>query len=73
MRKRIQAISSEGRLTSNFLSLLPLFILVSTSISSPDYYAGVSTDPLFMPFAVVVGVLVVVNYLVMRRLVSFKI
>ena len=73
MRKRIQAISSEGRLTSNFLSMLPLFILVSTSISSPDYYAGVSTDPLFRPFAVAVVALVVINYLVMRRLVSFKI
>ncbi len=73
MRKRIQAISSEGRLTSNFLSLLPVLIFVSTSVSSPDYYAGVSTDPLFKPFAVVILTLVVFNYLVMRRLVSFKI
>ena len=73
MRKRIRAISSEGRLTSNFLSMLPLFILAATSISSPDYYAGVSSDPLFRPFAAVVFTLVVVNYLVMRRLVSFKI
>ena len=73
MRKRIHAISSEGRLTSNFLSMLPLFILASMSFSSPDYYAGVSNDPLFRPFAAVVITLVVVNYLLMRRLVSFKI
>jgi len=72
MRKRIAAISSEGRLTSIFLSFLPVFIFVATSLSSPDYYGGVSDDPLFRPFAAVVVALVVANYLILRRLVNFK-
>lgn len=72
MRKRIAAISSEGRLTSIFLSLLPLFILAATSITAPDYYVGVSDDPLFRPFAITVGCLIVSNYLVMRKLVNFR-
>ncbi len=72
MRKRILAISSEGRLTSIFLSSLPVLIFVTTSMSSPDYYGGVSDDPLFRPFALTVGFLVVANYLILRRLVNFK-
>jgi tight adherence protein B len=72
MRKRIKAISAEGRLTSGFLSLLPAFILVSTSISAPGYYTGVMDDPMFRPLAIIVAVLIVVNFIVMRRLVTFR-
>lgn len=73
MRKRIQAISAEGRLTSVFLSSLPLFILGATSITSPTYYAEVSGDPLFRPFAIIVCLLFAVNFVVMRRMVNFRI
>ncbi|MCV2867991.1 type II secretion system F family protein [Defluviimonas sp. WL0002] len=73
MRRRIQAISAEGRLTSVFLSALPVFIVLFTQFTSPNYYMGVIDDPLFQPFAIIVGTLVVVNYLVLRRLVDFRI
>ncbi|MCB2134337.1 MAG: type II secretion system F family protein [Rhodobacteraceae bacterium] len=72
MRKRIQAISSEGRLTSNFLSALPLAILAFTSITTPEYYGGVSGDPLFRPIAITVFVLMIANFIAMRRLVNFR-
>ena len=72
MRKRIKAISSEGRLTSVFLSMLPFFIFGATSYTSPSYYSDVSDDPLFIPFAIFVAALVTANYFVMRRLVNFR-
>lgn len=72
MRRRIRAISAEGRLTSYFLSALPLVIVASTSITAPGYYAGVVDDPAFRPVALVVLLLVVANWLVLRRLVSFR-
>lgn len=73
MRKRILAISSEGRLTAIFMSILPVFIFCSTSLATPSYYFGVSDDPLFKPIAITVVLLIVANYLIMRRLVNFKI
>ena len=72
MRRRVKAISAEGRLTSLFLSALPLVILAGVSITAPDYYPGVSTDPLFRPVAIVVAALITANFLVLRRLVNFR-
>lgn len=73
MRKRVKALSAEGRLTSIFLSMLPLFILVATSITSPTYYFEVMDDPLFRPIAITVFLLIAVNFVVMRRMVNFRI
>lgn len=72
MRKRIQAISAEGRLTSVFLTSVPFIMLTATMIMSPDYYSGVVGDPLFRPLAITVALLVVANALIMRRLVKFR-
>lgn len=72
MRKRILAISSEGRLTSIFLSVLPIVIFSATSFMTPGYYTGVADDPLFRPFAAIVIGLVIANFLVLRRLVDFR-
>jgi tight adherence protein B len=73
MRKRILAISSEGRMTGMFMSMLPVFIFCSTSFLSPLYYFGVKDDPLFVPIAGLVVLLTIANFLAMRRLVNFRI
>ena len=73
MRRRILAISSEGRLSAMLLSALPVFIYIFTSWSSPQYYAGVSEDPMFQPMAIAVAVLVVMNYLILQKLVNFRV
>lgn len=73
MRRRIQAISAEGRMTAWFLSALPVLIYLSTSVTSPSYYAGVADDPLFVPMASAIVGLTVLNFLVLRKLVNFRI
>jgi tight adherence protein B len=73
MRRRIKAISSEGRLSAWFMSALPVVIYGMTSITSPTYYRDVSDDPLFMPMVVAVVTLVVANALILRKLVNFRI
>jgi tight adherence protein B len=72
MRRRIRAISSEGRLSAIFLSCLPVFIGVFTSFTSPTYYGDVLDSPLFMPIAIAVVVLVIANALALRKLVNFR-
>jgi tight adherence protein B len=73
MRRKISAISAEGRLTAIFLSCVPVLMFVFTSISSPNYYGGVMDDPLFIPMAAAVILLTVLNALVMHRLVNFHV
>ena len=72
MRRRIRAISSEGRLSAIFLSCLPVFLGVFTMITAPSYYGDVADDPMFLPIAITVLALVVFNAIVMRKLVTFR-
>ncbi len=71
MRRRIKAISSEGRISAYVLSSLPVLIYVMTSITAPSYYGDVSDDPLMRPIAFIIVGLVVANFLALRKLVSF--
>lgn len=72
MRRRVRAISSEGRLSAMLLSALPVVIYLSTTFTAPDYYSGVSDDPLFKPLMITIVLLVVANFLALRRLVTFQ-
>lgn len=72
MRRKIKAISAEGRMTAWFLSSLPFIIYFMTSMMTPSYYAGVSGDPLFRPMMFAVIGLTVLNFLILRRLVNFR-
>jgi tight adherence protein B len=73
MRRRIRAVSSEGRLSAIFLSALPVILFGFTSFTAPDYYGDVSDDPLFGPIAFAVVFLVVANYLALRKVSNFRI
>lgn len=72
MRRRIKAISSEGRLSAIFLSMLPIFIGTFTSITAPSYYGDVADHAMFLPVAGLVVFFVVLNALVLRKLVNFR-
>ena len=73
MRRRVRALSSEGRMSAFFLSALPVFIYAMTSITSPDYFGEVKDDPAFVPIAVIIVSLVLGNFFALRKLVNFKI
>lgn len=72
MRRRIVAISSEGRLSAFILTLVPFIIFGSIMTTSPNYYTDVQDDPVFMPVAIAIVSLVVAQALILRHLVTFK-
>lgn len=73
MRNKIQAISSEGRISGWILSLLPMGIYGAASVMAPGFYTSVSDDPLYPPLMGAIGFLVVMNIIVLRRLVNIRV
>jgi len=73
LRRKVKAISSEGRMTAYILSALPLAIAGAMAISAPSYYGEVMDYPEFWPVMSAIGIAVVLNALVMFRLVNFRI
>ncbi len=72
MKRKIRALSSEGRISAQILSVIPVAIFGVSSVLSPQYYWEVADDPLFKPIAIATVTLVIANALVLRKLVSFK-
>lgn len=73
MRRKIKAISAEGRASAWFLTALPFVMYGFTSMISPGYYGQVSYHPLFQPMAMIVIGLIVLNAIILRKLVAFRI
>jgi tight adherence protein B len=72
MRRKIKAISAEGRLSAMILSALPFGIFGSIHMTTPSFYGDVADDPLFLPVAITIVSLVVLQALILRHLVTFK-
>lgn len=72
MKKKIKAISAEGRLSAVILTFLPALIAGSIHVGTPSFYGDVWNDPLFPYFAVVIVGLMILQGLILYKLVSFK-
>lgn len=73
LRKRIMSITAEGRLTGVILSVIPFVIFFGSIVMNPAYFLDVREDPLFVPMLVTILVLTVLNFLVLRKLVNFRV
>ena len=72
MRKKIKALSAEGRLTAGFLSFVPVLIFVAMQILTPSYYGSIANEPEAIPLGIAIIVLTVLNALILRKLVNFR-
>lgn len=73
MRRKIKAMSAEGRISALILSAIPFLMVGLNSIITPEYYGGVTDDPMFIPLTILAIGLILTNALVLYRLVNFKI
>lgn len=73
LRRKIKAMSAEGRISALILSCIPFLMVGLNSIITPSYYGDVMRDPYFMPMALVAVGLILLNAIVLFRLVNFRI
>jgi tight adherence protein B len=72
MRRKIKAISAEGRGSMWILSSLPPLIFGIVTFMTPSFYGAIKDDPLYTPIMVIIIILVVANFLALRKLVNFR-
>lgn len=71
--RRVAAITAEARFSGLFLSAFPLVALVAINVLDPTYFEEVKDHALFVPAGLLVGGLLAVNLLVMRRMTTIKV
>jgi tight adherence protein B len=71
--RRVAAITAEARFSGFFLSAFPLVALVAINLLDPTYFEEVKDHALFVPGALVVGGLLAVNLLVMKRMTTIRV
>ncbi|OYU17218.1 MAG: pilus assembly protein TadB [Rhodobacteraceae bacterium PARR1] len=71
--RRVKAITAEAKWSGMFLSAFPVGAGLMIMMIKPDYYDDVMNTEYFVPAALIVGVLLVVNVVFMRVLVNIKV
>ena len=71
--RRVRAITAESKWSGWFLSAFPLAALALVNIASPGYYDEVRESIFFVPAALGVFAMLVVNVFVMRAMVNIKV
>ncbi len=73
MFQKVHALSAEGRFSAKMLSALPLAFAVMTYSARPHYYLDVIEDPMFFKIMGGAVVLQIIGWIIMRKLINFKI
>ena len=71
MKRKIRAVSAEGRITAYLVSAAPFIIYGALNLIAPSFYGDVKDDPLFDYFVMTGLGLAVLNAVILRKLVRF--
>ena len=71
--RRVKAITAEAKWSGMFLSAFPVIAGVAIVTIKPDFYDDVIGTSYFVPAALIVGVLLVINVIFMRVMVNIKV
>lgn len=71
--RKIKAITAEAKWSGNFLSGFPIFALIGVNLIQPGYFDPVLEKSWFYYAAAVIGIFLVANLLIMRKLVQIKV
>lgn len=73
LRKKVAAISAEGRMSFWVVSILPLAVVSVIMLLRPEYYREVAADPLFWPMMAGPPTLWAIGALTIWRMINFRI
>jgi tight adherence protein B len=71
--RRVKAITAEAKWSGWFLSMFPLMAIIMINLVDPNYYDEVQQSSVFLPGAIFVAVMLVVNMIFMRAMVNIKV
>lgn len=72
MRRKIRAISAEGRISAIFLTAMPILLFVALNFMSPNYYGSVWGKPMTTWGLVGAATWLGVGNLMMKKMISFR-
>ena len=71
--RKVKAITAEAQWSGNFLSGFPVFSLIGVNMIQPGYFDPVIEKSWFYYAVAVIGIFLIANLLVMRKLVNIKV
>lgn len=72
MRRRVKAVSAEGRMSAIGLSCLPFIVFAVLLIFAPDFYGGIWNEPKVHYGLGGAGIAMLIGNIIMFRMVNFK-
>lgn len=72
MRRKVKALSAEGRFSAMALSILPIIVGGTIHLTAPAFYGDIARDPLVPPVSAVTAALWLTGIVIMYRMVNFK-
>jgi tight adherence protein B len=72
LRRRVKAMSAEGRLSAIALSTIPILVFFMVNLMAPTFYGDVKADPIIIPVIVATLLLWATGVFIIYRLVNFK-
>ncbi|MCG8558664.1 MAG: type II secretion system F family protein [Hyphomicrobiales bacterium] len=72
LRRRVKALSAEGRFSALFLSALPFLIFGGLYVISPNYYGDVWHEPIVFQVLAGTGLFMLIGNVIMHRMCNFK-
>jgi tight adherence protein B len=72
LRRRVKAMSTEGRLSAIALSAIPILVFLMVNFMAPNFYGDVRSDPLIVPVVIATLFVWAAGVFIIYRLVNFK-
>ena len=73
LKKRIQALSAEGRISAIVLMSLPFGMALALHFSSPEYLTPLFTDPMGQAMLAGAATMMILGAIVMKRMIAIKV